>query len=176
MDKTAKDQFLKELMGATYEILYDFISRRQTDQGFVEDVVQETFLEAYRKAELLAEHPNQLGWLYVTARNKMMKMGGKRKDVCFFDGGEVVCKKLETEEEKYREVELVVSIKSAVSEKEYEMLRDYYLNGYCSKEVADKYGVDHGVIRMKMSRLKKKLREHDIAGLDMLTVCARRLP
>ena len=175
MDKMAKDKFLKELMGATYEKLYAFVDRRQTDKWFAEDVVQETFLEAYRKAELLADHPNQLGWLYLTVRNKMMKMCGKKKDVCLFDGGEIVCMELEEEEWKYREIELVESIKSAVSEEEYEMLRDYWLNGYSSEEVADKYGVDRGAIRMKMSRLKKKLREHSIAGLVILA-CAQRLP
>lgn len=177
MDKMTKDKFLKELMGATYEKVYSFVGRRQTDKWFVEDVVQETYLEACRKAEILMNHQNQMGWLYVTARNKMMKMGDKRKEFYLLDGGEIVClEELESEDEKYREIELEEAIKSTVSTEEYEMLRDYYLNGYSSEEVADKYGVDRGNIRMKMSRLKKKLREHNIAGLVVFTVCVRGLP
>lgn len=177
MKKMAKDKFLKELMGATYEKLYSFVDRRQTDKWFVEDVVQETYLEAYKKTEILMGHQNQMGWLYVAAKKKMMKMGGKRKDFCLFDGDEIVyLEELEAGDAKYREIELEEAIKSAVSEEEYEMLCDYYLNGYSSGEVADKYGVDRRSIRMKVSRLKNKLREYNIAGLVILTVCVRGLP
>lgn len=160
MDKITKDKFLKELMEESYEKIYTFIDKKQTDKGFVEDVVQETFLEAYKKAELLMEHPNRLGWLYLTARNKMMKMRGRKKDFCFFESGEVVyidslCK----EDEGYGEIELEEAIKTAASEEEYEMLREYHVYGYNSEEMADKYGMEHGNFRMKMTRLKKKLRK-----------------
>ena len=54
------------------------------------------------------------------------------------------------------------------------MLRDYYLNGYSSEEVAEKYGVDKGSIRMRMSRLKKRLREELIVGwLIFFVLCFR---
>lgn len=161
MDKETKDKFLKELMEAMYEKIYIFIGRKQADRGFVEDVVQETFLEAYKKAEILMEHPNQLGWLYVTARHKMMKLGGKRKDLSFFDDGDVIyMEDLLTEDGKYAEIDLAESIRAAVGEQEYRMLRDYYVDGYSSEEVADKYGVEHNGFRMRMTRLKKKLRKN----------------
>ena len=161
MDKFAKDKFLKELMEATYEKIYMFIDRRQADKDFVEDVVQETFLEAYRKAESLMEHPNPLGWLYVTARNKMLKLSSRKKDICFFAVGDTAyLDNLMKEDEQYGEIELEESIKTTVSEKEYEMLRDYYLNGYSSEEMAEKYGMESGNVRMRVSRLKKKLREN----------------
>lgn len=160
MDKSAKDKFLKELMEAAYEKVYIFIDRRQTDKGLVEDVVQETFLEAYKKAEVLAEHPNPLGWLYLTARNKMLSLSGSRKDLCFFeDGEEAYLNRAKMDDAKYGEVELEESIKAVVSEKDYQMLCDYYLNGYNSGELAGKYGVERGSLRMQVSRLKKKLRK-----------------
>lgn len=160
MDKSAKDKFLKELMEAAYEKVYIFIDRRQTDKGLVEDVVQETFLEAYKKAEVLAEHPNPLGWLYLTARNKMLSLSGSRKDLCFFeDGEEAYLNRAKMDDAKYGEVELEESIKAVISEKDYQMLCDYYLNGYNSGELAGKYGVERGSLRMQVSRLKKKLRK-----------------
>ena len=67
-------------------------------------------------------------------------------------------------EVEFGEIELAETIKASVSEREYEMLRDYYLNGYNSVEVADKYGIDRGTIRMRISRLKKKLKEHIVVG------------
>lgn len=160
MDKETKDKFLKELMDATYEKIYLFINRRQADKDFVEDVVQEIFLEAYRKAEILMDHPNQLGWLYITARNKMLKLNSKKKDLCFLEEGDIAyIERLKTEEEQYGEIELEEAIKATVGEEQYQMLRDYYLNGYSSGEIAKKYGMESGNVRMRMSRLKKKLRE-----------------
>lgn len=160
MDKETKDKFLKELMDATYEKIYLFIGRRQADKDFVEDVVQETFLAAYRKAEILMDHPNQLGWLYITARNKMLKLNSKKKDLRFLEEGDIAyIERLKTEEEQYGEIELEEAIKATVGEEQYQMLRDYYLNGYSSGEMAEKYGMESGNVRMRMSRLKKKLRE-----------------
>lgn len=160
MDKETKDKFLKELMDATYEKIYTFIDRRQPDKDFVEDVVQETFLEAYRKVEILMDHPNQLGWLYITAKNKMLKLSSRKKDLCFFEEGETAyIERLKKEEEQYGEIELEEAIKATVGEEQYQMLRDYYLNGYSSEEMAEKYGMESGNVRMRVSRLKKKLRE-----------------
>lgn len=161
MDKFTKDKFLKELMEATYDKIYTFIDRKQTDKDFVEDVVQETFLEAYKKAELLMDHPNPLGWLYVTARNKMLKLTSRKKGLSFFAVGEnAYLDNLLKEDEQYGEIELKESIKTTVGEEDYEMLRDYYLNGYSSEEMAEKYGMESGNLRMRVSRLKKKLRKN----------------
>lgn len=160
MNKSAKDEFLKELMEVAYEKVYIFIDRRQMDKGFVEDVVQETFLEAYKKAEVLMKHPNPLGWLYVTARNKMMSLSDSNKDLCFFKNMEAVyLNSAKTEDVQYGEIELEESIKATISEKDYRMLCDYYLNGYNSEELAKKYGMGRGNLRMQVSRLKKKLRK-----------------
>ena len=74
-------------------------------------------------------------------------------------------------ERGYEEVELAETIKSSISETEYEMLRDYYLNGYSSVEVADKYGLDRGGIRMRMTRIKKKLKEEFVFGWFFFWVC-----
>ena len=160
MDKSAKDEFLKELMEVAYEKVYIFIEIRQTDKGFVEDVVQETFLEAYKKAEVLMEHPNPIGWLYVTARNKMMSLSSGKKDLCLYKNLEAVyLNSAKTDDVKYGEIELEESIKATISEKDYQMLCDYYLNGYNSGELAEKYGVGRSNLRMQVSRLKKKLRK-----------------
>ena len=173
MDKETKDKFLRKLMEESYEKLYIFISRGSVHKGFAEDVVQETFLEAYRKAELLMNHPNQMGWLYLTAKNKMMKLLSKSEFAYSLDDEEFAhYKRRAVKELKYEAVELEETLKAFISDEEYEMLRDYYLNGYSSEEVAEKYGIDKGVIRMRMSRLKKRLRADIIAGgIFFLAIC-----
>ena len=56
------------------------------------------------------------------------------------------------------------------------MLCDYYVNGYSSDEVAEKYGIDKGVIRMRISRMKKKLKENVILDWIIFLICIWGLP
>jgi len=174
MDKETKDKYFNELMKKMYDKIYLFVGKGCRDRDFVEDVVQETFYEAYRKMDILMEHPNQIGWLYETAKNKKMKLGKKKDEFYLLEGEYGNLKEEKAEGEEYGEVELAETIKASVSEKEYEMLRDYYLNGYSSVEVADKYGIDRGVIRMRMSRLKRKLKEDLVVGWLVFLACIWR--
>lgn len=172
MDKETKDKFLKALMEENYEKVYIFISRKQNDKNFVEDVVQETFMEAYKKADLLVNHPNPMAWLYLTARNKMMKMTAKKKEICTLDIGRVnLLEDFKAGEVEYGEIELAAVIRDSVSETDYKMLCDYYVNGYSSTEIADKYGLEKSGVRMKISRLKNKLRGNIIAGWLFFVIC-----
>lgn len=174
MNKQEKDKFFNELMADAYDKVYTFVGRGCKDREFVEDVVQETFYEAYRKADILMEHPNQMGWLYNTAKNKRMKLWEKKRDFYLMDEEHGNNDVADETEHGYEEVELAETMKSSISEKEYAMLRDYYLNGYSSVEVADKYGVDRGGIRMRMMRLKKKLKEDIVVGWFIFAVCVWR--
>lgn len=165
MDKETKDKFLSELMKEHYEKLYIFVSRRQWNKNLAEDVVQETFLEAYRKADLLLEHPNQIGWLYITARNKMLKLLIEEEETYSLDKDEAVyLEDPKTGEVQYSDIELAAALKSSVGDKEYEMFRDYYVNKFTSAEIAKKYDLEESAVRMRMSRLKKKLRKNIMAG------------
>lgn len=161
---TTKEKFFHALMENAYEKVYMFISRGCGDKGLVEDVVQETFYEAYRKIDMLMEHPNVMGWLYTTAKHKRMKLGAKKNEFYFPMEEHAPFHARETDGNDYDEVELEETIKASVSKLEYEMLRDYYINGYTYTEVAKKYGLDKGVVRMRMTRLKKKLRNLIVAG------------
>ena len=174
MDKETKDRFFDELMKKTYDKIYMFVGRGCKDREFVEDVVQETFYEAYRKAEILMEHPNQIGWLYNTAKNKRLKLWEKKKDLYLAYQEYAKEEVADRIEHDYEEIELAETIKASVSEKEYDMLCDYYLNGYSSVEVAEKYGVDKGGIRMRMSRLRRKLKEDIVVGWCIFFVCVWR--
>lgn len=174
MDKETKDRFFDELMKKTYDKIYIFVGRGCKDREFVEDVVQETFYEAYRKAEILMEHPNQIGWLYNTAKNKRLKMWEKKKDLYLAYQEYAKEEVADRIEHGYEEIELAETIKASVSEKEYDMLCDYYLNGYSSVEVAEKYGVDRGGIRMRMSRLRRRLKEDIVVGWCIFFVCVWR--
>lgn len=161
MDRETKEKIFRELYEDAYKKLYTFLSRKQMNSDNVEDVIQETFLEAYSKIELLADHPNQMGWLYLTARNKMLKMMSKEKEICTLDDGPIeFLEDMRVGTVEYKDVEMTETIRNSVSGEEYEMFRDYYVNGYTHTEIAGKYGLSESSVRMRMSRMKKKLKNN----------------
>lgn len=164
----ARQKFFDKLYGEMHRKLGYFIFRTCRDATFAEDVLQETFMEAYRNIDKLMEHPEPKAWLYVAARNKMMKMGKKKNELCPVDDEYLIVK---TEERDYKEVELAEVIKSVVGEEDYNMLCDYFLNGYSAAEVARKYNVKEGGIRMRMSRLKKKLKNEIPKNWILFVIC-----
>ncbi len=172
MRRKTKDEFIRELFDEMYENLCFYVFKRYRDRDFAEDVVQETFLEAYRHADKLMTHPQPKAWLYVTAKNLTMKFARRRGMLYpIEDDYLLVCR----DDEGYGEIELAESIKSSVGETEYNMFRDYYANGYSSEEVAKRYDANKGGIRMRMSRMKKKL-ENDIPkGWILFVFCIGRM-
>lgn len=170
MDKETKEKFFRELYDEAYGKLHTFLDRKQEDESNVEDVIQETFLEAYSKMDSLMDHPNRMGWLYITAKNKAMKMRNRKEFCCLDDKPADFVEDVKSGTAEYRKVELSEVIKAYVSEEDYRMFCDYYVNGYSSMEIADKYGLSMGNFRMRMSRMKKKLRENIFAGVLVLAL------
>ena len=72
-------EFFEELYRSEYDNIKRYVRRMVTDDNGIEDIVQETFVEAYRKIAYLRTHPNIPGWLRVTAKNKIMKWEEKQK-------------------------------------------------------------------------------------------------
>lgn len=68
---------MKEAMSLDLSGLYDrhapfllrVVERLTASPDAAEDVVQEVFLLAWRKHDVLARHPDPRGWLYLAARN-----------------------------------------------------------------------------------------------------------
>ncbi len=168
MEFEAKDKFVKELFNEKYETLCYYVGKETGDKAFAEDVVQETFLELWRKAEDLQDHPNLSGWLYLTARNKMLKLGKKKSQLYPVEDSKLL---IAGREKEYEEIEFTESMKSLISETEYEMLRDYYIGGYSAADIAKKYKIKKGGVRMRILRIKKKLGTNILKGWIFFLIC-----
>lgn len=51
----------------TYDELVQYARRMEGMEYMAEDIVQESYCTAYKKWKELSVHPNQKGWLYITA-------------------------------------------------------------------------------------------------------------
>lgn len=79
-EETAVDHLeFNEMFRRNEAIVYNFIRYRILDKSLAQDVLQETFYLAYKKWDILKDHPNQTGWLLETARYKIQEFNRKIK-------------------------------------------------------------------------------------------------
>ena len=64
-----KDKFLNQLVIDNYQNMVNFASAFFSNRDIAEDAVQETFVVALRKIDILMKSPNPAGWLMNTLKN-----------------------------------------------------------------------------------------------------------
>ena len=142
-------EFFEELYRSEYDNIKRYVRRMITDGNGIEDIVQETFVEAYRKISFLRTHPNVPGWLHVTAKNKIMKWEEKQKKYSLdFDyilqNAEGTGKGRAPDDFKMVE--------------ELNILRHYYEYGYTSQEMAERLGITETCFKVRILRMKQRIK------------------
>lgn len=153
-----------ELVNRYYDPVYGFIFRRLKERNMVEDLTQETFLEAYRSLKTCSSHENFSTWLFAIAKNRIGKWLRKRRPAVT-DPAEL------TEVVSFEDVQQVFSketlsaLESALSdvpEESREVLKMKYQQGKSCDEIAKILGRPTGTIKSLLSRtyqtLKAKLK------------------
>ena len=139
-------EFFEELYRSEYDNIKRYVRRMVTDGNGIEDIVQETFVEAYRKIAYLRTHPNIPGWLRVTAKNKIMKWEEKQKKYSLdFD---FVLKNTES----------IGKGRTADDFKMVDILRCYYEYGYTAQEMAARLGITETCFKVRILRMKQKIK------------------
>lgn len=148
-----------EFYDVTYSALYGYVRGKMGADTSIEDILQETYFEAYKKREKLKSHPKPVGWLFKTA-DFMIKNWKRRKDnqivslEIFSDMSDklYVC-------EEYEKIEWRLMLQEILSETERELVRLHYQERYSSAEIAALYGMTEGNIRVRLCRIRRKIRE-----------------
>lgn len=137
--------------------IYRYVYHRVQNTYVAEDIVQETFCTALIKGSAFLEHPHPGRWLLCTARNKIRELSRKMRYWVPLpleqEGPE-----LAGEEKGYETKELELTAAEALSREEWELLCGYYLVGIPVRELARDYGITPENLRVRLTRLKKKLR------------------
>ena len=142
--------------------------------GMVEDIVQDVFLEAVRKYDSFKGHSNPVGWLCQTANYKICECERvlKKLNTVPFDDLE------EVEDENassYAELEIKMLFDAAMTEEEKRRFYRYFLWGWSLEEIAEAECTSVKNMRVKLSRLKKKLLQQVNANVFIVMVLARFL-
>ena len=158
MDKEA--EFVK-MYEEHYKTVQRYVKTILGSSSFAEDVVQDTFLEAWRKFDIIREHPNQGGWLIRTACYKIRNIRKRfnRLETISLDDG------VEPSREDYalETKELDVILEKTLNEEERLRFKRYYLWGYTIPEIARLEGISENNARVRISRVIHKLRKEILA-------------
>lgn len=155
---TDDEAFFEELYLSTREALLRYLCSFGGLDGWGEDILQDTFFEAYKRREMLARHPNPIGWLYQTAHN-LYRNAGRRRDNCNLSLDivpEEAC--ISKAEEYYKYIEWRVIIQGMLQEKDRKLIIRYYVEGYSVREMAKEFNLTEGNVRVKLSRIRKQMK------------------
>lgn len=128
--------------------------------SMIEDVTQEVYLEAYRKLDVLMQHPEPRGFLFRMARYKALHWIRDRKRIekeeYLCDDSVLVAQA--AEEHAYMEAEVRLMVEKLLTDEEYRLFDEHYIQGYTEKEIAVTKQKSHAAVRMSCSRMTRKLR------------------
>lgn len=145
-----------QLYSENYIFLLQYIKKRVGNLTIAEDIVQDTFFEAYKKKVYFLEHPNPIGWLFKTAKYRILgyeKQNRVRKTVELAEWNE----EMFYFEEAYGLVELSLVLELILEEAEVELFDLLYFKCLSIKETADILNLTESNIKVKKHRLMKKM-------------------
>ena len=122
------------------------------NRSLAEVAIQETFLLATEKQAVLMAHPNPKGWLYTTLRHVVQQMGRDKQRAM------KLCVDLDHTADPGYEMDLPSELDNMDSD-DLLLIKAIYLDGVPLKEYAESCGISVSTLRMRLSRLKKRLRE-----------------
>lgn len=151
-----KDGF-QEFYIKTYERLLQYVSRMRNGNSMAEDVIQETYCLAYKEWEKLQTHEDPMGWLCVTANHVFQNQ--KRR----MENRNVSYEEMEERyvpgytEADFNSEEWCLTAQEMLNEKDWQLL-ECYIQEYSSAEIAKRMGISEENVRMRISRIRKRLR------------------
>ena len=150
-----------ETIGEAYrtylEDVYTYVFRRVGNKAVAEDIVHDVFLTALNRIEVFQDHPQQKGWLMVTARNKLKELRKKMENNPVESLEEV--QDVGAVENDYEMIEFELIMHKVIAEEEWELIKDFYLRGITIRELAEKYGITENAMTVRLHRLRKKIRQ-----------------
>lgn len=168
-DEASREDWLSSLFEENYVLLYRvgriFLGSTTAQADMIEDQIQETFVLAWEQKRKLNAHPNPAGWLVETFRRRLMaqcrKVGREWKHQAFsLDEEErpsMANPDMPTVEDLFGGKEQLALLRRLLGDKDAELFLRYCVHGQSAAQVASAYGMSESGVRVRVSRLKKKL-------------------
>ena len=148
-------------------------------EDLIEDQIQEAFFRAWKKRAALQKHPNPDGWLVECFRRCLLNACRKqardwKRRAYSLDAEEAripedqAALSPETYAKRRDQIELLQRL---LGEKDADLFLRYCVYGERSAAIAPEYGISEQALRMRVSRLKKRLLDHRELFACVLAIC-----
>lgn len=157
-DRTAQMKIYK----LYYKAMYNTSLRILNNVYEAEDVMQESFLDAFRNLGNYRAEVAFGSWLKKIVINKSISVIRKRK---LFEPLDESFESIEDQdnesfsETKYYKIELIKDAFDQLDESSKIILSLHLIEGYNHKEIAESFGITHTAVRTRFVRAKQKLLE-----------------
>ena len=165
MGLTATEEFMHQLFVKYYDLLMAYARSNIRDKYYSEDVVQDTFYEALRKADVLMFHPNVGGWLMETLKNKIRNLKKKlarlNKHVISYETQWDEIEFIPTQDVPPNTVKDICHIaKDMLKPKDYLLFRRITLEQIPYGDAAKELGISTDAEYKRMERIRTKIKNY----------------
>ena len=146
------EAFFDKLYLENYDGLFKYAYRLTYEKNMAEEIVQDTFLVAYKKIEVLHKHENPIGWLYVTVKNitkTHMREYLKIKKCFSLEEHEIAVRDEESEE---------LLLLNYLNEDETNIMIKFYIEKKSLDEISKEYGISLPASKMRLKRARDKFK------------------
>ena len=150
------DNFFQKMYMETYDGLLRYIAYVCRNRDIAEDILQETYFEAFLQYRILLRHDNVKGWLYKTAGYKMRNYMRK------YEKGNVNLDSVQefgSCEAMYGETEWKMTLHRLLGKEDAEIFWQYFALGCTGSEIATRLGITENCLKVRMHRHRKKVQE-----------------
>ena len=148
--------FIEQLYIENFKKLYHYANIILQDSEASENIVNDTFVEAIKKAGCLFSHENPMGWLMQALKLNMkqyIRMQAKQPKIVPLD---TVNEQL-TVQTNIEEFDLL-HYANLLSDEDRRLLELYCKKNYSHKEIAKEFGISVSASQKRMERIRKRLK------------------
>ena len=167
-----------ELYERYFERLFDFAARTVADRDLANDVVQNTFVKAWRNLQGREAPEHVKAWLFRIARNEAIDEVRRGKRLQTLDAGDdgdegpafdrPDTSELDQPGEAFEHAEMAQLVRqaaSALNPREYTLLDMHVRQELSAEEMASVLGIRTGALYTKLSRLRSAVEEAVVSKL-----------
>lgn len=170
-EEDEQKRFISNIYYEIYDELLIYLKKNHVYESLAEDIISETFLESVRKKNELFVHPNPKGWIFNTLKFKALKMCSNyskrlQQENSADDERYTFVNIAKYTELSYEELVFEDWISRILDEEEIKLVMQYCYYGYTSGEIAASHNENSAAVRMRYSRIIKRLKtyciKHDV--------------
>ena len=146
------EEIFEKLYFDNYKNLLKNAYRLTYEKNAAEEIVQDAFIEAYKKIERLQNHENLVGWLYITVKNISKAYLRKNKEIKkLFPLEDYNIAVTDNESE-----EAVLS--NYLTKKDTDIMLKFYKDKKSLMEISNEYGISLSACKMRLKRARDKFK------------------